>query len=278
MNGSTASHAGGIGHGKVYLIGAGPGDPELLTLKAVRALGEADVVLLDALVNPAVLAHTRPGARIVPVGKRGGCKSTPQTFIEQLMVGEARQGHVVARVKGGDPFVFGRGGEERQALLKRGIPVEVIDGITAGIAAPARLGIPVTHRDYGHGVAFVTGHTKAGEAVNWKALADSGLTLVIYMGIATVTEIQSALLKAGMSGRTPCAVVQSATLPEEKGLITTLDRLALAIHQHGIISPAIMVIGAIIREADRSVLVEIAKQGATPSVERRASIQAMDSA
>ncbi|MCW5575118.1 MAG: uroporphyrinogen-III C-methyltransferase, partial [Burkholderiales bacterium] len=143
--------------GKVWLVGAGPGDPELLTLKAARVLGGADVVLVDDLVDPRVLAHVRPGARIVEVGKRGGCRSTPQAFIEKLMIRLARRGTVVARLKGGDPFVFGRGGEEAETLARAGIACEVVSGITSGIAVPAALGIPVTHRELARGVSFVTG-------------------------------------------------------------------------------------------------------------------------
>lgn len=235
--------------GKVYLIGAGPGDPELLTLKAVRALGEATVVLVDDLVNPAVLAHVNPAARIVPVGKRGGCASTPQTFIEQLMLREARAGQIVARVKGGDPFMFGRGGEELATLRAAAVPVEVIQGITAGIAAPARLGIPVTHRDAGRGVAFVTGHTQS-EPPNWVALVASRLTLVIYMGVANAADIRSALLDAGMDGAMPAAVIQNASTADEHGIVTTLDALPAAIAQHRIASPAIIVIGEVVRLAD----------------------------
>src|SRR5258706_9381271 len=141
-----------MGKGKVWLIGAGPGDPELITLKAVRVLGAADVILVDDLVDRRVLAHVRPGARVIEVGKRGGCKSTPQAFIEKLMVRLARRGAVVARLKGGDPFVFGRGGEELAALRAAGLEAEAVCGITAGLAAPAALGIPVTHRDAARGV------------------------------------------------------------------------------------------------------------------------------
>src|SRR5579862_7800208 len=139
-------------NGKVYLIGAGPGDVELLTLKAVRALGEADVALIDNLVNRDVLRYLRPSIRVIEAGKRGGCRSTPQRFIERQMVTLARQGLCVARIKGGDPFVFGRGGEELEAMRAAGINVEVVNGITAGIGVPASLGIPVTHRDFSQGV------------------------------------------------------------------------------------------------------------------------------
>ena len=163
----------------VTLIGAGPGDPELMTLKAARALAAADVVLVDELVNKGCLAHARPDARIIEVGKRGGCKSTPQAFIEKLLILYARERKNVVRLKGGDPFVFGRGGEEAEALRAQGIDVEIIPGITAGTAVPASLGIPVTHREFASGVTFVTGHTKDGAAPDWKALARSRTTLVI---------------------------------------------------------------------------------------------------
>ena len=146
--------------GKVWLVGAGPGDPELLTLRAVRAIGAADVLLVDDLVNPAVLAHAAPGARCVQVGKRGGCRSTSQAFIERLMVAEAQAGRQVVRLKGGDPFVFGRGGEERACLIAAGVDVEVINGISSGLAAPSSIGVPLTHRDWSAGAIFVAGHER----------------------------------------------------------------------------------------------------------------------
>src|SRR3954467_9321000 len=177
------------GMGKVFLIGAGPGDPELMTLKAARALGMAHVILIDELVSRGCLAHARSDARGGEVGKRGGCASTPQQFIERLMVLHAKKGKIVARLKGGDPFVFGRGGEEMQALIAAGVQVEVIPGITAGIGVPATLGIPVTHRSLARGVTFVTAHTRDGSEPNWQVLARSGATLVIYMGIARLAHI-----------------------------------------------------------------------------------------
>ena len=235
--------------GKVYLIGAGPGDPELVTLKAVRALGAADLVLHDDLVNPAILAHAGPGARIVHVGKRGGCRSTPQAFIERLMVRLARRGSVVARLKGGDPFVFGRGGEELAALRAAGIECEVVSGVTAGIGAPAAAGIPVTHRGLARGVAFVTGHTREGTAPDWSALARSGLTIVVYMGIATLGEIVAGLRAGGMASDTPAAAIQDGTTPHAKQAVATLDMLADAVARAGIGSPAILVIGEVVRLA-----------------------------
>ena len=169
--------------GKVFLIGAGPGDPELLTLKAMKAIAQCDVLLVDELVNPAVLQHARADARIIPVGKRGGCKSTPQQFIERMMLRFARAGGIVGRLKGGDPFVFGRGGEEMLTLRSADIALEIIPGNTAGCAVPAALQIPVTHRDFSRGVTFITGHTKNDEPLNYGALAASDTTLVIYMGV-----------------------------------------------------------------------------------------------
>ena len=230
---------------KVWLVGAGPGDPELLTLKAVRILGKADVALVDDLVNPAVLTHLRPGTRVIHVGKRGGCKSTPQAFIEKRLVAEARAGHRVVRLKGGDPFVFGRGGEETAALDAAGIRWDVVSGITAGIAAPAAAGIPVTHRDAGRGVAFITGHSHDGAAVDWEALARSGLTLVIYMGIARCEDIVAGLLEGGLRADLPAAVIQHATLPQQRVVATTLSGLPADIATHGIGSPAILVIGEV---------------------------------
>jgi len=237
--------------GKVFLVGAGPGDPELLTLAAVRALRAADVVLVDDLVNRAVLEHTRPGTRVIAVGKRGGSKSTPQAFIERLMLQEARAGHTVVRLKGGDPFLFGRGGEESAHLRAAGLEVTVIPGITSGLAAPLVAGISVTHREASPGVIFVTGHEKdgAGERIDWEALAASGLTLVIYMGVSKAGRIQERLLAAGLSGATPVAAVASATLAEQRIATGTLQAMAQMIQRAGIVSPAILVIGEVAREA-----------------------------
>ncbi len=248
--------------GKVYLIGAGPGDPELMTLKAVRLLHSADVVLVDDLVNRAVLVHARIGARIIEVGKRGGCQSTPQDFIHRQMINEARTGKVVARLKGGDPFMFGRGGEEIEALRAAGIPVEIISGITSGIAAPATLGIPVTHRDWAPGVTFVTGHTRDGNSVNWAALAAARTTLVIYMGIKNMPEIVAQLMEAGLSGSTPAAVIQNGTLAEQRQIISSLENLQAATQLAGIGSPAIMVIGEVASLANIETCTEIAVKAA----------------
>ncbi|MEO7726846.1 MAG: uroporphyrinogen-III C-methyltransferase, partial [Burkholderiales bacterium] len=231
--------------GKVYLIGAGPGDPELLTLKAVRALQRADVVMIDDLVDRRILEHA-PAARVIEVGKRGGCKSTPQKFIERLMVRLAARGHVIARVKGGDPFVFGRGGEEVLTLARAGVACEVIPGITAGIGVPAALGIPVTHRGMARGVTFVTGHTRDGAGPDWAALARAGTTLVIYMGMQRVGAITAALLAAGMPATTPAAAIQHGTTELQQHVIGTLATLADAARSAQLGSPALIVIGEVV--------------------------------
>ena len=232
-------------NGKVYLIGAGPGDPELLTLKAVRALARADIVMIDDLVDRRVLEFA-PAARVIEVGKRGGCKSTPQAFIERLMVRLAQRGNIVARVKGGDPFVFGRGGEEALALAQAGIVCEVIPGITAGIGVPAALGIPVTHRGMARGVTFVTGHTRDGSGPDWAALARTDTTLVIYMGMQRVAEITAALQAAGMDAATPAAVIQQGTTELQRHVIATVANLAEAARAAALGSPALIVIGEVV--------------------------------
>ena len=235
--------------GKVYLIGAGPGDVELLTLKAVRALGEADTVLLDDLVNREVLRFVGPRTRVIEVGKRGGCRSAPQAFIEKKMIQLARAGQTAARVKGGDPFVFGRGGEERAALQAAGIEVEVINGITAGIAAPAAVGIPVTHRDLCLGVTLVTGHTRDGREPDWRALVAGGTTLVIYMGMSKLPATAQRLMQAGMPAATPAAAIQNGTLATQRSVVARLADLAAQVAREGLGSPGVIVVGEVVRFA-----------------------------
>ena len=233
---------------RVFLVGAGPGDPDLLTIKAVKAIAAADVVLLDDLVNREVLQHARPGVRVIEVGKRGGCQSTPQEFIERMMVAEAWAGQCVVRLKGGDPFMFGRGGEEVAALRAEGIAVEVVNGISSGLAAPSSIGVPLTHRQYSQGAVFITGHGKTAEHnPDWATLAKLNLTLVIYMGVARCAEIQAALLAGGKAADTPVAVVQSATSAAQAQLITTLGQLPMALAASGLGSPSIIVIGDVVR-------------------------------
>jgi uroporphyrin-III C-methyltransferase len=233
--------------GMVYLIGAGPGDPELVTLKAARALARCDVVLVDDLVHRDVLRLCRPGVRVIEVGKRGGCRSTPQPFIDGLLVRLAKRGAIVGRLKGGDPYVFGRGGEEVAVLTAAGVPAEVVSGVTAGIAVPAVFGIPVTHRDLSRGVTLVSGHACAnGREPEWGALARSGTTLVIYMGVRRLAEITRALLAAAMSPATPAAAIQNGTLPEQVSVVSTLECLASDVAARGIGSPAIVVVGDVV--------------------------------
>ena len=239
------------------LVGAGPGDPELLTIKALRTARRATVLLVDDLVSDAVLAAVLRGRRrtphmprVVQVGKRGGCRSTPQAFIERLMVSEALAGERVVRLKGGDPFVFGRGGEEAQTLLAHGIEVEIVNGITAGLAAATALGVPWTHRRHAQGVMLVTAHAQAGApGPDWAVLgaaAAQGLTLVIYMGMARLAELQAALVIA-LGADTPAAVVQHAGLPQQRQLITTLGRLAGDARSQGLGSPAIVLVGEVLQ-------------------------------
>jgi uroporphyrin-III C-methyltransferase len=234
---------------RVWLIGAGPGDVELMTLKAVRALSEADVVLVDDLVNPDVLKFARANAVIQYVGKRGGHPSTPQAVIIEEMLAHVRAGRVVARLKGGDPFVFGRGGEEVHALHAAGVQVDVVGGITAGIAAPAAVGIPVTHRDHTMGVVFVTGHGASRESgalePDWRALVATKMTLVVYMGVRRLADITNALLDAGLDPETPCAAIERATRPDQRHLRAPLRHLAQAVEHAGIGAPAIVVIGSV---------------------------------
>jgi uroporphyrin-III C-methyltransferase len=229
----------------VTLIGAGPGDPELLTLKAARALAAADVVLVDELVSRGCLAHVRSDARVIEVGKRGGCRSTPQAFIQKLLILYAKRKRKVVRLKGGDPFVFGRGGEELEALRAEGIDVEVIPGVTAGTAVPAALGIPVTHRECAHGVTFLTGHTRDGVEPDWQALVRSRTTLVVYMGLGNLPRIFSALRSAGMDPATPACIIENGTLHSQKERIATLGTLT----REGFLGPALIVIGEVVRFA-----------------------------
>jgi uroporphyrin-III C-methyltransferase len=236
--------------GKVTLVGAGPGDPELLTLKALKAIQAATVLLVDDLVNPEIVAFASPGARVIHVGKRGGCKSTPQAFIEKLMVMAAREGENVVRLKGGDPFIFGRGGEEVEHLQAAGIDVQVVNGITSGLAAVTSLGVPLTHREHAHGVVFVTGHAHPGSpGTDWRALAatarDAKLTLVIYMGVSGAARIQEELL-TGLPASTPVAVVQRASLPDQRQAVTTLGELNATIAREELASPSVIVVGDVI--------------------------------
>ncbi|MDP4614321.1 MAG: uroporphyrinogen-III C-methyltransferase [Limnohabitans sp.] len=235
------------------LVGAGPGDPELLTLKAVKAIASATVILVDDLVNEAVLEHASPTARIVHVGKRGGCISTSQAFIDKLMIQAVQDGENVVRLKGGDPFIFGRGGEEVEHLRAAGIDVAVVNGITSGLAGMSSLGAPLTHREHAHGVVFVTGHAKPGDTgTDWLQLAHTAhqakLTLVIYMGVSSVAHIRQGLL-SGLPAHTPVAVVQHASLPTQREALTTLEELVNTVQREQLQSPSIIVVGNVVQGA-----------------------------
>jgi uroporphyrin-III C-methyltransferase len=238
--------------GCVALVGAGPGDPELLTIAAVRAIRRATVLLVDDLVGDGVLRFVRKSARLIHVGKRGGCASTPQAFIEKLMIAEAQRGENVVRLKGGDPFVFGRGGEEADHLRAAGIEVRVVNGITSGLAAAAALGVPWTHREHARGVMLVTGHAKdGGTTPHWPTLgaaAAQGLTLVVYMGVAQLATIVAGLAHS-LPRHTPAALVQSATRADEQRLVSTLDAIVEDAAHSGIGSPAVLIVGDVLRGA-----------------------------
>lgn len=235
------------GEGEVVLLSAGPGDLELLTLKAAKTLAAADVLLLDELVNPRIV-ELAPQARVIRVGKRGGCRSTPQAFICRLMRRYALQGARVARVKGGDALLFGRAGEEIAFLRRYGIRVRIVSGISAGFAAAASLGVSLTHRDHCHGVTFVTAHTSDHGEPDWAALAATGATLAIYMGMRRIESIASALLRY-LPATTPAAIVQAASQPEETRLLTTLERLAADGERAGPGNPGVILVGAALAEA-----------------------------
>jgi uroporphyrin-III C-methyltransferase len=241
---------------KVWLVGAGPGDPELLTLKAVRAMREADVVLIDDLVNVAALEHC-VGARVIAVGKRGGCRSTPQAFIHRLMLRYARQGKCVVRLKGGDPCIFGRGGEEADWLRAQGIEVELVNGITAGLAGATQCGISLTLRGVSRGVTLVTAHTQDDSSLNWQALAQSGTTLVVYMGVAKLSEIRDNLLAGGLLATTPVAMIENASLPHQRECRSTLAQMQTDALAFELKSPAILVIGEV--AASQAGLIEQAR-------------------
>jgi uroporphyrin-III C-methyltransferase len=236
--------------GSVTLVGAGPGDPELLTLAAVRAILHATVLLVDDLGGAGVLRYARRSARRVRVGKRGGCASTSQAFIEKLMIAEAQRGERVVRLKGGDPFVFGRGGEEAEHLRAAGIEVRIVNGITAGLAAASALGVPWTHRDHARGVMLVTGHAReGGPAPHWPTLgaaAAQGLTLVVYMGVAQLDAIADGLA-AALPPHTPAALVQAVSTAQERRLVGTLAGIAADARGAGIASPAVLIVGDVLR-------------------------------
>ncbi len=283
---------GGTRMGRVSLVGAGPGDPDLLTVAAIKAIRSATVLLVDDLVSSGVLRYARRSARIISVGKRGGCPvaakpspalavgsapaakslggrppirtSTPQAFILKLMVAEAQRGETVVRLKGGDPLIFGRGGEEAEYLRAAGVPVQVVNGISSGLAAATALGVPLTHRDHAHGVILVTGHAgQASQEVHWPSLAAAaaqGLTLVVYMGVQRLAVLQAGLLQ-GLGANTPAALVQQASTAQEQRLLTTLGRLVQDAANSGIASPAVLVVGDVLKGCEMAGLKAHAARG-----------------
>jgi uroporphyrin-III C-methyltransferase len=233
--------------GKVWLVGAGPGDPELLTLKAARLLAQAEVVVHDNLVSAEVLAMIGPGARRIYAGKQRHRHTMTQEQINGLLVRLAQQGRAVVRLKGGDPFVFGRGGEEMEELAAAGVPFEVVPGITAACGVSAYAGIPLTHRDHAQACTFVTGHLKEGGAdLDWNALARPRQTLVIYMGLNALPQICTQLVAHGLPASTPAAVVQQGTLPGQRVVTGTLADIADVAQRAGLVSPCLTIVGSVV--------------------------------
>ncbi len=234
--------------GQVYLVGTGPGDPDLLTVKAARLLRGAEVVVYDRLVAEEILACLPSGASRIFVGKRSGRHPVPQAEINTLLVRLARTGHRVLRLKGGDPFVFGRGSEEAEYLVRHGIPFEVVPGITSASACACYAGIPLTHRGLASGVQFVTGHARgdAPLALDWRKLADPDRTLVIYMGLATIEQIVGELIKAGLSPDMPSAAIEQGTTRRQRRLLTRLADLPRQVNEQGYVPPVLFVVGRVV--------------------------------
>jgi len=236
----------------VYLVGAGRGDPELLTVKALKLLGEADVVVYDRLVSREVLALIPSGTTRIFAGKVARHHHMPQAEINELLVGLARSGRRVVRLKGGDPFVFGRGGEEAARLAESGIPFEVVPGVTSASGCSSYAGIPLTHRGLAHGVRYVAGHTQDGEIIelNWASLADPDTTLVVYMGRTNVRRLADQLIAHGLSAETPAAAILNGTRPDQKTVVTTLRLLADRVEALGLAVPTLLVIGLVVSLAE----------------------------
>lgn len=235
--------------GKVWLVGAGPGDPDLLTLRAARLIMQAGLIVHDGLVDPAILALAKPAAKLVSVAKRRSRHTMPQDEINALLVREALAGRDVVRLKGGDPFIFGRGGEEAEACHAAGVPVEVVPGISAAIGAAAAAQVPLTHRDSASIVSFVAGQCKGLTEQDWAGLAGKGRTLVIYMGVATAAEILEKLIGDGLSPEMPVAVIENATRSTMRVLRAPLAGLAELVAKRKVKSPAVIVIGDVAGEA-----------------------------
>lgn len=234
--------------GKVYLVGAGPGDPELITVKGLRCIQQADVILYDRLVNKELLDYAKPDVELINCGKLPNYHLLQQETINRFLVKYAQKGKTVTRLKGGDPFVFGRGGEEAEACQKAGVPFEVVPGITAGIAAPTYAGIPVTHRDYSSSFAVITGHRKEGEDDNikWEAIAKGMDTIAIYMGMKNLPYIRTKLLEHGKSSDTPAALIHWGTSQNQKTVIGTLETIVETAEREQIKNPSMIIIGEVV--------------------------------
>lgn len=240
---SWLANGGAPNVGEAYLIGAGPGDPELMTLRGIRLLQQADVVLYDRLVADAILRMGRRDAEYIYVGKKQSDHHVPQEGINELIVRHAKAGKRVARLKGGDPYIFGRGGEEMQEIVKAGVPFQVVPGISAAQGVASYSGIPLTHRDYAHSVRFITAHRRPGKGIDWHNLVQEGQTLVFYMGLSSAHDIASGLLAAGMPGNTPVAVVSQATTTRQQKLISTLSEFPEPAQL--LESPALIIVGGV---------------------------------
>jgi uroporphyrin-III C-methyltransferase len=244
--------------GKAYIVGAGPGDPELITVKALRCIQNADVILYDRLVNPELLKEAKRDCHLIYCGKQPNYHTLQQETINHLLVKYTKQGKNVVRLKGGDPFVFGRGAEEVEALMENGLPVEVVPGITAGIAAPAYAGIPITHRELGSSFAVVTGHKPKGKPtdINWESLATAVDTLAIYMGITNLPYICEELIKHGKKKNTPVAIIQQGTTSYQRTVTGTLSSIVSVVEKEGIQNPAMIVVGEVVTFRDKISLLE----------------------
>jgi uroporphyrin-III C-methyltransferase len=256
----------GMNIGKVFLVGAGPGDPDLLTVKAARLIAGADVIVHDGLVDKAVLSLAHPEATLISVAKQRSRHSVPQNGINAILIREAIAGNMVVRLKGGDPFIFGRGGEEAEACRAAGVPVEIVPGISAALGGAAEFALPLTHRDASSAVTFVAGQCKGLTDQNWAGLAGKGRTLVIYMGVATAADITEKLIADGLAPSTPVAVLERATRLGARALRTLLTDLGDMIAREAIASPAIIVVGDVVLKSDaEDALLALARQAETIS-------------